>query len=305
MTAPIITREQSGLRPPTQISYAFTPTSNTAHYWGDAVWGGKPVDQWLHSRCASIWRAGQAFHMDGHGWNDIAYTGGICPHGFILEGRWLGVRTAANGTNPGNKTSYAWVYLGGAGEHLTDVAKSAFLDAFALAHAGSTKHPHDYWHATQCPGDELRDWILAGAPDPGIIWNPPPTGPIPTLGNVVALMPTPTGGGYAEVDEGGGVYTFGDAMFWGSIPGLGITPNKPIVAGAYSPSGGGYWLVGADGGVFAFGDARYLGGLGGVTLNRPVRDFDALASGDGYRLIAEDGGVFTFGTATFHGSVVA
>lgn len=47
--------------------------------------------------------------------------------------------------------------------------------------------------------------------------------------------------------------------YYGSLPGLGITPNAPIVAIAATPSAKGYWLLGADGGVFAFGNAPFLG----------------------------------------------
>jgi len=49
------------------------------------------------------------------------------------------------------------------------------------------------------------------------------------------------------------------APYYGSLPGLGITPDAPIVGISASPDGGGYWLVGADGGVFAFGDAVFYG----------------------------------------------
>jgi GH25 family lysozyme M1 (1,4-beta-N-acetylmuramidase) len=55
----------------------------------------------------------------------------------------------------------------------------------------------------------------------------------------------------------GGVFTFGDGPFHGSLPGLGITPNGPVV-GIVAHGMNGYWLVGADGGVFAFGDAPPL-----------------------------------------------
>ena len=71
------------------------------------------------------------------------------------------------------------------------------------------------------------------------------------------MAATPDGGGYWLVASDGGIFTFGDARFFGS---MGCTPlNQPIVGMAATPDGGGYWLVASDGGIFAFGDARLLG----------------------------------------------
>jgi hypothetical protein len=72
--------------------------------------------------------------------------------------------------------------------------------------------------------------------------------------------------GYWEVGTDGGVFAFGDADFYGSLPGRDVTPNAPIVGMARTSDGGGYWLVGADGGVFAFGDGGYYGSAGASEL---------------------------------------
>ena len=86
------------------------------------------------------------------------------------------------------------------------------------------------------------------------------TGPAsPGASSFVAITPIPDGKGYWLAQAGGGVYSFGNAGFYGSLPGLHITPNAPITGIASTPDGKGYWLVGADGGVFAFGDATYQG----------------------------------------------
>ncbi|HUY87038.1 MAG TPA: Ig-like domain repeat protein, partial [Acidimicrobiales bacterium] len=63
--------------------------------------------------------------------------------------------------------------------------------------------------------------------------------------------------GYWLVGADGGVFTFGDALFYGSCPGSGSgcrDVNAPVVGIVATPDGKGYWLVGADGGVFTFGD---------------------------------------------------
>ena len=63
------------------------------------------------------------------------------------------------------------------------------------------------------------------------------------------------GKGYWMVASDGGVFSFGDARYYGSMGGAHL--NAPIVVLITLPTGTGYWLVAADGGVFAFGGARF------------------------------------------------
>jgi hypothetical protein len=63
--------------------------------------------------------------------------------------------------------------------------------------------------------------------------------------------------GYTMVASDGGIFTFGDAGYYGSEGGHPLT--KPIVGTAVTPDGKGYWLVASDGGIFTFGDAGYYG----------------------------------------------
>ena len=98
----------------------------------------------------------------------------------------------------------------------------------------------------------------------------------------------------------GGLFTYGDASFYGSAGGL--TLNRPIVGMAATPDGKGYWFVASDGGIFTYGDASFYGSAGGLTLNRPIVGMAATPDGKGYWLVASDGGVFTYGDAAFYGS---
>jgi hypothetical protein len=82
------------------------------------------------------------------------------------------------------------------------------------------------------------------------------------------MAATPDGGGYWEAASDGGIFSFGDAMFYGSMGGPPL--NKPIVGMAATPDGGGYWEVASDGGIFSFGDAMFLGSTGSVVLNKPI-----------------------------------
>ena len=78
----------------------------------------------------------------------------------------------------------------------------------------------------------------------------------------------PVSKGYWLVGSDGGVFSFGDASYYGSTSGIAL--NKPIVAAMATPDGKGYWLVGSDGGVFSFGDASYYGSTSGTALNKPI-----------------------------------
>ena len=81
------------------------------------------------------------------------------------------------------------------------------------------------------------------------------------------MAATPDGKGYWLVASDGGIFTFGDAGFYGSTGN--IVLNKPIVGMVPTHDGGGYWLVASDGGIFTFGDATFYGSLG--ASRRPRR----------------------------------
>jgi hypothetical protein len=122
----------------------------------------------------------------------------------------------------------------------------------------------------------------------------------PTAPNrVVGVAAAPDGKGYWLAQAGGGVFSYGDAGFYGSLPGEGITPRSPIFGITATPDGKGYWLVGADGGVFSFGDARFFGSLGSAPPAEPVVAIVATRDGQGYWLVSADGFPHRFGDAAF------
>ena len=127
--------------------------------------------------------------------------------------------------------------------------------------------------------------------------GPPVTSNLPLVGGAA----TPSGNGYWEVAADGGIFSFGDAAFHGSMGGLPL--DEPIVGMAATPSGNGYWEVAADGGIFSFGDAAFHGSMGGLPLDEPIVGMAATPSGNGYWEVAADGGIFSFGDAAFHGSM--
>jgi hypothetical protein len=117
---------------------------------------------------------------------------------------------------------------------------------------------------------------------------------------IVGMAATPDGRGYWLVAADGGIFTYGDAQFYGSTGAMHL--NQPIVGMAATPDGAGYWLVAADGGIFTFGDAPFYGSTGSMHLNQPIVGMAATPGGAGYWLVAADGGIFTFGNAQFYGS---
>jgi len=120
---------------------------------------------------------------------------------------------------------------------------------------------------------------------------------------VVGMAATPSGMGAWRVASDGGVFTSGDAHFYGSTGAMHL--NQPIVGITGTPTGRGYWFVASDGGVFTFGNARFHGSTGAMHLNQPIVGITSTRSGNGYWLIARDGGVFSFGDAKFYGSTGA
>ncbi|MDA8081194.1 MAG: hypothetical protein M0Z96_06245, partial [Actinomycetota bacterium] len=78
------------------------------------------------------------------------------------------------------------------------------------------------------------------------------------------VIPRSSNAGYWEVASDGGIFSFGDATFYGSMGGHSL--NKPIVGIATTPDGKGYWEVASDGGIFSFGDATFYGSMGGHSL---------------------------------------
>jgi hypothetical protein len=130
-----------------------------------------------------------------------------------------------------------------------------------------------------------------------------PTGnsTVPATGPIVGMASTPDGNGYWLVGSDGAVYSFGDALFYGSLSGDHL--NAPIVGMAATLDGGGYWLVASDGGIFSFGDAPFYGSTGALHLNKPIVGMTVTPDGRGYWFVASDGGIFSFGDAVFAGSM--
>lgn len=119
-------------------------------------------------------RAVQAFHMSpaaggGEGpWCDVAYNFLVSSDGRIFEGRGWHNRSAAQGTNEGNDRYIAVCFLGAdrpGRDDVTPAGRAAIAELvreFRRVYGREPDvRPHSSFHATACPGDELRAFIAA------------------------------------------------------------------------------------------------------------------------------------------------
>lgn len=156
----IISRAAAGLEPPRSV----TPLAPSrlrgvcVHYFGN------PRLARDHRHCAARWRSVQQAHLanTAEGYVDIAYNHGVCPHGFIFEGRGFGVRAGANGTREANTTHAAVVYMGGRGDALTPEARHALIrliEKWRVLGAGRDVRRHGQFVRTECPGEHVAAFL--------------------------------------------------------------------------------------------------------------------------------------------------
>ena len=118
----------------------------------------------------------------------------------------------------------------------------------------------------------------------------------PWTANIVGMAATPDGGGYWLVAADGGIFTFGDAGFYGSTGGH---PPEPAHRGhgrhARRQAATGWWPP--TGASSASATPAFYGSTGALHLNQPIVGMAATPDGGGYWLVAADGGIFSFGDA--------
>lgn len=174
-----VSRKQWGARAPRSVSRTINPAKGGVTFH----WEGPHMGAFGHDKCAGKVRGIQRYHMESRGYADIAYTALVCPHGHVYEGRGIGVRTAANGTDAGNDSWYAVCSLAGEGDPFTDAEKRGLRDAASwLRSSGGASgrvSAHRDHKATACPGDERYRWVHAGMPIAGPVAAPTAPKPVP------------------------------------------------------------------------------------------------------------------------------
>jgi hypothetical protein len=203
---------------------------------------------------------GLASTPDGKGYWLVGADGGVFAFG---DAGFFGSLPSAHITPNGPIVSIT-ATMDGKGYWLLGVDGGVFAFGDAVYQGRQT--------ASEAPYESIA--ALAGggyavaAASPGQLWDEPADARLstvaffatfPVAASVSGAAVTATGDGGWQVGLDGGVFAFGKAPFEGSLPGIGVTPNAPIVAITRTPDGNGYWLLGSDGGVFAFGDAGFYG----------------------------------------------
>lgn len=271
-------------------------------------------------------KATQNFHMDTQGYCDIGYHFLVDKLGNIFEGRSGSMASLPRGSHDGNNgNSFGFNVMGyyhppynnavtlASLDKLYDVIAWRMPSAWSPYGAGSYNgntvgylDGHRKVKATACPGDGFHPVYITenyngGDARNGVNMRKNGGGGVGggTGGNRIGIARTANGGGYWIAASDGGVFSFGNANFYGSMGGQPL--NAPVVGIAARPQGDGYWLVASDGGIFCFGAAPFHGSMGGQPLNQPIVGIAARADGNGYWMVARDGGIFSF-NAPFHGS---
>lgn len=117
-------------------------------------------------------RGWQDFHMDGHGWSDIAYQVAFDQDGNRYDLRGLGVQSAANGDRDTNHRFGAFLLIVAPGEHVTQamvVAVRAAIAEHRRLFPRSTRivgHQDIRPEPTSCPGPVVEALVKSGAFEP-------------------------------------------------------------------------------------------------------------------------------------------
>lgn len=134
-------------------------------------WLGIPSSPKRKSGVPSTLRSVQAYHMDTHGWFDIAYNHAVDLWGRVYELRGYEAQSGANGTTRANRKYAAVVVLMGEGDELTEEAKqslSQVIRSYQRRGAGAKVFPHGAIVGTGCPGPSVKAWLASEG------WKPNP-----------------------------------------------------------------------------------------------------------------------------------
>lgn len=156
-----VTRAQWQAKPPSSVTPLPASKVDMIYYHYTASEHDETEN---HANCASRVRGIQAFHQQGRGWNDIAYSFLVCKHGYVFEGRGYGVHTAATGTD--NSHSLAVCFLGDDTinrDDVTPAGRRALVDITQAIVKWARKTLAFKGHRdamnTKCPGDELYRYV--------------------------------------------------------------------------------------------------------------------------------------------------
>lgn len=131
------------------------------HYDGP----GQNLSKKTHTSCIRYWQGVREFHMgSSHGWADIGYSYGVCPHGIAFEGR--GAKKVQAAQQGANSSWYSCSLMLGNGEEPTDAQIASVKDIRDYLHEkyGNSKtiKGHKDFNSTDCPGTLIYKMIKDG-----------------------------------------------------------------------------------------------------------------------------------------------
>ena len=112
---------------------------------------------------------------------------------------------------------------------------------------------------------------------------------------VLGMERTATGKGYWLFASDGGIFSFGDAQFYGSLGATKLT--SPVVSMQRTATGKGYWMMTKDGRMFRFGDAKAYGDTGACKNYGGAARMLVTPFGHGYWIATGNGNIVAFGDA--------
>ena len=171
--------------------------------------GRGPSPTGPHSSCLAQVRDWQAQHQ-ANTWKDIGYNALICQHGRAIEGRGL---EYSGSHSPGVNTSHIGIQFmvgdksGGITPVMVARAQRLRADIGALGKniRRDWGHRDDTAASTECPGDDIYQWVHSGGPTKAPATTtpaPPPEDDMPTMPELTAALLTKADGDTLRKDIG-------------------------------------------------------------------------------------------------------
>ena len=200
------TRADWNARPPLRprTSVPWSQRVGVSWHWIGPGKGPSPTGP--HSACLAQVRDWQAQHQ-ANMWKDIGYNALICQHGRAIEGRGL---EFSGSHSPGVNTSHVGIQfmVGDKSDGITPVmvarAQRLRADIGALGKniVRDWGHRDDKVASTECPGDEIYQWVHSGGPTATTTPAPPPEDNMPTMPELTAALLTKADGDTLRKDIG-------------------------------------------------------------------------------------------------------
>jgi len=153
-----VTRKELGW-PPSGARVANPRSGVALHYDGS----NRNLANKNHRECVAYWKWCRGFHMKTRGWADIGYSFGVCPHGFVFEGRgWNREQAAQPG---GNTTYYSITLMCGPSDRIPQVqidTVNLLIGLMKSKGVSTVIKGHSNFYNTSCPGDKIRSLMRNG-----------------------------------------------------------------------------------------------------------------------------------------------